>query len=716
MHNLSRCDLLAALSRNQTSRIVFNRRASKMDRRTFLQGVSLTSLSSILPSAAFAISPTPPAVQSVASDTSKISTASSKFNGGRSQVNLNFLQIGGDYPFLNCLKSAQEWGLVDNSDYANPSTLDSNGYPLSISNGGVKTVFFVPSQRDRPGNYVITWKGNGTVYCGMSNTPVSGSKTSRNGSGRYVFSSTETRFVIGITAIGNPRITDMQVFHASDEAALKSGQVFGVKFKQKLIEANFGVIRFLNWQSGNTTNVTTWATRKPISYVFYAGSEFRAALYAGSTSNSGSNYFVTFAGFSLADKATIIVKFSSSAAGPCTLDVNGTGAIPILSEYSSPLSASGNSYPSSATSKSIATLVYDASLNAWIKQGGDVAMLSQGLINGCPPELMVRLCAEIGAHPHFVTPPFSIDPATDYIPSLAAYCQANGPSWMVPRFEGPNELWNNAGGFYQTGYAIAKASSYGWGTDYHNWYGKVLSVLGQAVSSVYQDDRTRYQVLCGVQTGTGINDMGTRASDARLASTKYLQQSAPAQSPYIKSAASNWVTHVCCAQYFIPSEHGSAQEVSDAALYSAARDPAVKESIAAAYANTVNSGSGAFTLAKCATLYANWKKWALTFGVKKMCGYEGGYSPDFTSYLATSEVDILRSASKRAPSLNSFTTTNYNNFVGLSDQSFTAEFPSCFQLSGMSPSNNAWSILEDIYQAEIPPQWSAIVAFNAPKR
>ena len=26
------------------------------------------------------------------------------FNGGRSQVNLNALQTGGDYPFLNCLK------------------------------------------------------------------------------------------------------------------------------------------------------------------------------------------------------------------------------------------------------------------------------------------------------------------------------------------------------------------------------------------------------------------------------------------------------------------------------------------------------------------------------------------------------------------------------------------------------------------------------------
>ncbi len=82
--------------------------------------------------------------------------------------------------------------------------------------------------------------------------------------------------------------------------------------------------------------------------------------------------------------------------------------------------------------------------------------------------------------------PLAIDPATDFMPSLAQFCRDNGPSWMVPRFEGPNELWNNAGGFYQTGYANAKATAYGWGADFHNWYGKVLSVLGQAVKQRLQ--------------------------------------------------------------------------------------------------------------------------------------------------------------------------------------------------------------------------------------
>jgi hypothetical protein len=671
------------------------------DRRTFLQGTSIAALSTLMPDAAFAA---PKAMSAV---------PMGGFNGGRSQVNLNFLQTGGDYPFLNCLKTAQSWSFIDNSGPPDPSSLDTNGYPVSISHGGVYTVFFVPSQAERPGNYVITWTGNGTIFCNMQNTAISGSKTSTNGSGRYVFSTTSAKFDIGISAIGNPRVTNLQVFHANDEAALNAGQVFGQQFIGRLKQANFGVIRFLNWQSGNTTNVTTWATRKPTTYVFYAGTEFRGSLYAGVTTNAGAAYATTMPGFVLADKAMVTVKFNASNNGPCTLNVNGTGNINILSEYASPLSSGGNSYPVGGTWQSIATLVYDATLNAWIKQGGDAAIGSSGIDNGCPPELMVQLCAQVGAHPHFVTPPLSIDPATDFMPSLAAYCRANGPAWMIPRFEGPNELWNTAGGFYQTSYANAKATAYGWGADFNSWYGKVMSVLGQAVSAAYGGDRTKYQVLCGVWTGIANIVAATTYSNDRLASSRYLAQSAPPQSPYIKSAASNWVTHICCAQYYTPSEYNTAQETIDAAAYAAAAgNPTLQASIATAYANTSNSGSGAITLSKVAIWYANWKAWAQTFGIQKMCGYEGGYSPDFSSG-GTSQVDQLRAASKLAPSLSNLTTINYNNFVGLSDGTFTAEFPSCFQLSGGVPCNNSWSVLDDIYQSPNPPQWNAIVAFNS---
>jgi len=692
-----------------------------MDRRSFFRGASAVALMTLgggavnaapAPFAPRTSTPTPPS-SGTGSSSGSSSTAALKFNGGRSQVNLNFLQTGGDYPFINCMKTAQSWALADNTGWPDPSTLDSDGYPVTITNGGVYTVFYVPSQTARPGNYVITWSGNGTINVAMANTAVSGSKTSTNGSGRYVFSTTETRFVIGISAIGNPRITNIQVFHASDETALNAGQVFGARFKQRLVEANFGVIRFLNWQAGNTTNVTTWATRKPVSYAFYAGSEFRPSLYTGPTTNSGSNYSAQLPGFQLVDKATVIVKFNVSCNGPSTLNVNGTGAVQILSEYSQALSSVSNSYVVGGTWQSFATLVYDATLNAWIKQGGDIARGSIGLDNGCPPELMVRLCAEVGAHPYFVTPVLAIDPATDYMPSLAAYCKANGPAWMIPRFEGPNELWNSAANFYQTGYANAKATAYGWGADFHNWYGKAISVLGQIVSNAYGGDRTKYQVLCGVQTALGQSAAGTASCEARLASTRYLAQAAPAQSPYSKTPAKNWVTHVACAQYITPSDYSTAQEQTSANAFAAAAGNAtLQASIASLYAATTNSGTGIVTVANVAIMYASWKAWAMNHGVNKMCGYEGGYSPDYTG---SATLDALRSASKQAPVLTTITAQNYANFVNLTDANFSAEFPSCFQLSGLTLTPSAWSVLEDIYQSPNPPQWVAIVAFNQAK-
>ena len=604
---------------------------------------------------------------------------------------------------------------MDYSGNPAPSSLDSDGYPISISNGGVGTVFFVPSQAERPGNYVVTWSGNGTIAVWSSNTPVSGTLTSSNGSGRYVFSTADSRFAIGITAVGNPHITNVQVFHVNDEAALNAGQVFGQQFIARLKQANFGVIRFMGWQYSNISNVTTWATRKPTSYYSYAAMQFPANIYAGVTTLTGTAYSVPApsAWTGLVDKAMVTIQFGpgQSLTSACTLNVGGTGNINILSEYANALSSGNNSYPVGGGQLCIATLVYDATLNAWIKQGGDIASGSAGITNGCPPELMVQLCAQVGAHPYFVAPMLAVDPATDFIPSLAAYCRANGPSWMIPRFEGPNECWNYAAYYYSTYYGIAKATAYGWGADLHNWYGKVMSVLGQAVSAAYGGNRTKYQILCGVQTAMGYNNYGTASLNDRLASSQYVAQTTPPQAPYTKSPASKWVTHICCAQYYSPSEYGTAQETTDAAAYAAAAgNPTLQASIAAAYASTCNSGSGLVTLAGVTVFYANFKPWALSFGITKMCGYEGGYSPDFSSG-GVSQVDQLRAASKLAPVLNGFTTINYNNFVGLTDSSFTTEFPSAW-FSGSIPCNEAWSTLDDIYESPNSPQWTAIMAFN----
>ena len=673
--------------------------------------------------------------------------------------------------------------------------------------------------------------GAGTYTISVSQSVASIAMTASGGSqsssgsanaGFFSFNMIGASLTFRITAVGSSSnyISNVKLFHVDDAALILTGKVFGTKFKQRLLEANFGVIRFLNYQVGNTTNVTNWASRKPVGYVYYNGFEYRSALYCttgatrtvtaystnrpsihssdGTAWSSGGpkdkdlihvrfvdSYAATNVTFtsgnpsiamaahglsigarlhfslesggslpggitdntryyvvSVPDAGHITVSLSPggtavtpSSAGTATtiaanpfltLNVGGAGDIDIISDYSGWMR--GSLYPVGSSFSSLVTLVYDATFNAWIRYGmlGGSTPGSIGIDNGVPPELMLQLCAEVGAHPYFIAPPLAIDPMTDYIPSLAAYCRDNAPAWMIPRYEGPNELWNTGAGFFQTGYAQTKSNAYAasdpthWSPGaYHEWYGKIISTIGQAVATVYSvsmanvKTQTKYQVITGVQTGT-LGGAGWTGSSARLASTSYINQTAAAQSPYLKSAASNWVTTVACAQYITPglyftnSSHGTPNEADLATAYnSGAGDLSAPGTYEASIAAFPSYGvAGNFTLPAVLVLYTGARDMAQNFGVPKICGYEGSYSPD---YVGPTIVDDLRRAGKNVAALQGHTTTNLNNFVSVTNGSVTAEFPSNFIIGG----SYTWSTLDpNIYVTTNPPQWSAFIAFN----
>lgn len=604
----------------------------------------------------------------------------SAFNNGKSQIGVNFLQIGNDFAFLNAMKGGQPWTYVDNTGKPSPDELTSDGYPIAgsagvVSHGGMYTVFYVPPQAVRPGRYKITWSGNGTIYVGMNATSPTGNLTSTTGSGTYEFSTTAFRFSVGVAAVSSPAISNIQVFHVDDEPDILAGRIFGKKFKERLAEANFGVIRFLDWQQANTSNVTSWDTRKPRSYVFYDGSEFRATLFPTTVmTNSGDDFTVaappSWGG--LVDKAMVIVRFNASASGDsATLNVGGTGAVPIRNQWGDVTSAGGNNRP---TANRIASLVYDSTLNVWLKMGGDTANGDQGIVNGVPPELFLQLCIETRSHPYVVTPFLAIDPATDYMPSLANYYKINSPLWMISRYEAPNETWNNANGFYATRYGWNKAAAYGWGAFQTNdWYGKTVSVLGQIVSSVYLGDRSKYWVLAGVQTATGDN---TAASDARLTSAKYVAQVPPAQTliwsggtiNFTKSAAYNWSTHVTVAQYITPTGYFKVQDLIDGFNYvvTNAGNPSAQLAIADSFMSGMGGAAAPGNLAYFNTRYINWFAWAqnnwggnINLG---MTGYEGGYSAD---YFLNAWTSPITGATQTNPVVLTLATTNNIKTTGL---------------------------------------------------
>ena len=616
----------------------------------------------------------------------------SVFNNGRSQLNVSDIQSGGGYPFINALKSAQAWYEVNTIGGYDPSKLNTNGYPTEIVNGGVATVFFIPLAADRPGDWRLTWEGTGTV------TANGGGGSATNGD--FTFEPSEDIFPQGNRVVlrisSGTDISNIQFFHEDDEALLNSGEIFTTQFLDTLRQGKWGVIRFLGWQgypNANITNVVRWSDRKPLTYAYWAGDQYRADIYGGSTTNSGDDYSVAApsAWSVLADGVMVTVKFNANSTGVTpTLNVGATGAKTIRDSSGDELDP--NLKPVTGR---YATLVYSATLDCWLKWGGDgVQDFDRFLINGIPIEVMVALCEKIGAYPWFVRPYMTADPITDWLPELATYMRDNAPPWMKVLYEVvPNETWNASFGFPATRFAWNMADAH-WGvsTDANNWVGKVASTGGEAVSVVYDDDRERYQVIVGVHTH------GDTAPTARLASTLYVSEDGG-------DPAYDWVTHIAPTNYYRDT-YTDLQRTAAATAYASA-DPAGKLVIATAFVNSTLTDLGGeqyqFSVPRLLGIVEDFKDWAQGLNPEiEVTFYEGGWSPDYTG---NAELDALYEGSKHVDELDAITLDLYDDLVDL------GEFPSHLSHSGP---DNVWSLWDPTIFADDPsPQVYGITEFNS---
>lgn len=312
-----------------------------------------------------------------------------------------------------------------------------------------------------------------------------------------------------------------------------------------------------------------------------------------------------------------------------TLSLNGSAAIPIRDRGGSPLLEAVASVDGTPANL-YGTVVYDADLGCWLLSGATKNQFSSGLQNGIPIEICVQLCKEIGAHPFFSIPYLALDPMTDYVPSLAAYVKTSGQSWMIPRFEPGNEVWN---GLTQiTAYASSKGWAH-WQSDLNDWYGKTLSTMGQAVASVYNISGlgTTYEVLCGVQVdGMAYPVANPSGIDPRLTAAAYVAQAASPQSGYTKNAASGWTSAVLPSTYISPGMRGTILEWTTAWdwFFTSVANPTQQAADLNAYVNTLIGVTTGYTIPYESARWHGSKDWASRFGVNKMFAYEGGYSPD----------------------------------------------------------------------------------------
>jgi hypothetical protein len=570
-------------------------------------------------------------------------------NGGRSQLNFWFANAGREFPFCNTLKTAINWVSVDDTVRPSPSILNAQGYPTSISNGGVKCGVNIPTQTTRPGNWVLRWTGTGTFSFLPSATLVSGALSGTDGTAVITPGGSDDNgningFYLRITAIGASPLTNVELVHEDDLTAYDSGEIFRPGFISKLQEANFGVYRFLDWQLANGNATSKWIYRKPVDYYSYWADEHRSSIYAGLATLTGDNYTASLSGFTLTHGATAIVYFDAETSGAPTLNIEGTGAKPLAGWFGDPFTNG-----TTITVNNYGCVVYDANLDLYILDGADGTGISRALPNYFPIEICVALCNKLNAHPWLHVPHLALgDTTQDFATELATYCRDNLNEGLIPRFEPANEVWNAGVGYRATHYGrnVAEAR-WGFANDEHNWYGMVLSQMGEAISNVYSDDRTRYVVICGAQTyGAAVT--------ARMASTRWVAEGGG------KTPASDWATHGAVANYWGPSAGTSThypistREMLAAYDYDNAATQAEKDTIAADFVTTDILTDTRFTPT---SVRGRWDIhhpfFITTHGMTGLMCYEGGYSPDYTAAAITRTISAASKAAQCVLTLSS---------------------------------------------------------------
>lgn len=606
-------------------------------------------------------------------------------NGGILQINLARLQFGGDHLFINHAKNAQSWSHA-NQD---PTKHNDDGWPTEIYAGGQPTVFNIPSQTARPGNYIIDWEGDGTINLSSAHTIISGSLSGLNG--RVEVSTSVTQMAYSISVIGSPPVTNIRCYHVDDEALIDSVEYWHPQFISRLQEGNPGTIRFLNSFWGNASSVSHWADRTPLTHYSYAAYYRPRALYAGVTTNSGDDYSVAFPGFVLTDKARLIVKFNAtSSGGSPRLNVEGTG-LKLLKDIL--INQTGGDtilfsvrYPHE---NYLSAVTYDADLDCYIMDGGSTESNNGGFYLGIPPELIINLCNRLNCHLSIPMPRLACDPMTDWLSSFAQLAKDTLNPGLLFKVAGPNETWNTATAFAPTYYALEKQKlrNGGVNNDWNGWYGRCISKMGDVLETIWPGGKNidyDLEIECWTsQSQASQND--------RFEASQYVTETGNASdAPKLKA------TSVSITGYWNASKRGLQEETDAAADYAAAVGAAAKAAVVDAYMT-------AYVPAGLTTLYARYQDYATYAQANglKLVQYEGDYSPDFTG---TAEVNTFRKATKGWPGLYRAACQNYQTFIKV----YGGEFPSRYRLSGP---NDAWGIFDegDLYLPANPVQWRAFV-------
>jgi hypothetical protein len=470
-------------------------------------------------------------------------------NGGRYQSQLGLPSNDGQWPFMNKIKMCTYWssGAAGRPLAAN---INANGYPTSAS-GNPQLTIIDEGLTFRSGKRVLVWDGATTFTCSGATVDAGSSLTGAEGENRAVMvlsNSTSPKTITLTLQSTDAALNNMRWVHEDDETSYNAQKLanpnkepFGTKFLEVTQALNLGVMRFLDPQLGNASNVCNWAHRTPVSHFSYVASQFPPSVFGGSIGGSSPSWTATVSGFSLVDGAVVVLDLPAATVidGTPTLNVSSTGAKAIKLPNGAVFAKASTGTPRRGT------FTYVAILNAFVgtavyDSGG--RDFDEGIMAGWPPEVMLDLCNILQCHGHFVPPFLTCDTPSDYVPSFAALAASTLNAGLQFRMEGgPNECWNFL--FWGTEHAQECALARYGVTNQDDWYGRSGSVLGAPIQSAFSSDRTRYAVICGFQTTSSPDNVAGTNTSRRIESTRHVSVGGG-------TPAKNYLTHICMANYW----------------------------------------------------------------------------------------------------------------------------------------------------------------------
>jgi Ca2+-binding RTX toxin-like protein len=188
------------------------------------------------------------------------------------------------FPFIDHFKMSRPWftqeGGAWDSREAHLLNLDSEGWVRGFTQNGspapferVASIWTARGNHLRDGNYVIDWKGEGSLDVGGATV------VSRSGN-RIVVDPTGDMSWITINSTDPNRtgnyIRDIRVYHESDKALLDAGEIFNPAFLEKV--KDFRALRFMDWMDTNGSPVRSWAEAKPEGAASQAGGDMGASV------------------------------------------------------------------------------------------------------------------------------------------------------------------------------------------------------------------------------------------------------------------------------------------------------------------------------------------------------------------------------------------------------------------------------------------------------